>query len=645
MGICTLEPTEVNVGPLTGAFTFMPSASYPDPNADEASPSYDVAYQISGLSIGEHTYHVHNAGDTYSQDTASAQTNHYIGNTNARPADGPQEVGLLNQGQPVDSDGVDSDGSYTDTVMELNRGNSILGRGMVIHESDYRRSAQCVIGVSGTSATIMADPGPLVKTATCHLKPTTGNAPGARGTVDMFANQYNQLDVHYIVYGLSDGSYDLVVHEWGNIQQPDGSSTGTPFDPIVDGIEQPPITETFTSSNGVAQGEFTEVAGLLNGYNSIAGRSFVVKSGTTILMHGVIGITDQMLPMPHYPVYEASNPATGTMTVAAAVARLSGTGIHGRIEFNQLAKGHGQGKGIEVRYTIKGLTDGAHPIRIHTNGDNSGGVFTGYADATTAGTVGQVDSKPIGGTEGPTSIVSTNGIAMGSFIATKIRLNSFNSVTGRSVVIHASEADTTIVASGAIGVRHYVGAKSDAGGVVVTGAQAALRTPGGASAGTVTVAEGSVTWASLPAGTDSIAVMDAYDTFATTEGVKTVFRGSGTACTSGVGLIAQSGAAASGSNTNAKFTLAGIDSLVGRPVYVFNTANQIVASGVLGRTAETITAPTAEAVLANDPPKPTDPPSPNVNPIPATQGPAVNGATQASKGFALLVVGLFATLL
>lgn len=670
--VCDLEPTAVNQDQdLTGDFTFAPSESYDDPNLDEVTPSYDVKYTINGLSDGDHLYHVHNSGDTYSKDTAIAQTNHFIGQTNQRPAGGPQEVGLLRGGEPVNSLENGSEGGYTDKIMELNRANSILGRGMVIHESqDYKRSAQCVIGMTAENKGILVSPGPLVATATCHVKGTSA-APTVEGMVDLFVDKFNSLEAHVQIYNLPQATYKLQVREWGDVREADGSSTGTAFESIVDGNQQNPIEATLVSnSNEVALTQFTESTGLLNGFNSIAGRSLVVLSQDVVpvvLAQCVIGITDQMLPTPHYPVYEA---AAGTVpTVGTAVARMSGSaGVHGRVEFNQLIKGHGSGMGVEVRYTIAGLTPGSHAIRINTRGNvanvgNTGAQFTGFNSATpaTAGTVGKLTSKPIGAsTAAPTEIIAdAQGIAIGSFLADDIRLNSYNSVVGRSVVIHSTDDLSAVEAYGAIGVRHYVAALSDPGPVTDTAHCQLLSPETGADSaplGTITfTANGAnvdLAWTGIPAG--RISVNDAYDTFSTTPGVSTVFRGTAGSARStcpvsniflGVGLL-NNGApvTTTGTASDGSISLNGADSVVGRPVYVVDGSDAILASCVIGRDTETVAAPSDAQVFVNVPPPTTRAPTVNLAPTRNGKGPGVSGATQTTSGFACLVVALVAAL-
>jgi Cu/Zn superoxide dismutase len=670
--VCNLENTAVNpatISPRTSFFTFEPSIGY-NPNDDEATPSYNVNYFIQGLTGGEHTYHVHNAGDIISKDTGSAMTQHFIGNTNQRPAGGPQEVGLLNQGVPVDADtGGDSDGGYTDTVMELNRGNSILGRGIVIHQPDLSRAAQCVIGLKSIDTTEQVTPGPIVNSATCQLQGTT-DSPDVKGYVDLKANRENNVDVHASVYGLSDGTYSLMVHQWGDITAGDGSSTGIPYLP-QDGLTSGPNPSTsLSSANGIAKASFTEQLAKLNGMNNLMGRAFVVVDTSVptqpiIKAQCVIGTTDQQLPNPLYPVYAASTAVATTTTHAVArlhkTANNAGT-VHGRVEFNQLAKRHAQGMGVEVRYFLTGLTAGEHALRVNSKGDLGsalseasppvGTPFTGYAENNSVGSIGNLG----------TITADANGVASGSFISRDLRLNSYNSIVGRSVAIYSDATETQIVAVGAIGVRAYVTEKSDAHPPATT-AKCLMRAPNvaGAVLGTVSF-DGTGTNLVVTSNLNSaglLTVNKAYDTFETTAGVTEVYPGfsppgrtsSNLACGSslGVGLLNNGGTV----NTNgAVFTdtvakLSGENSILGRSLVLVdsNAGGNILGTCVIGVVDETTSTPSEAARLANYPVTLPPTASPfNPNPPGNTESPEVSVAMQASTGFGLLAFVLMAAL-
>jgi hypothetical protein len=69
-------------------------------------PSRQVTLAINGLPAGNHGFHVHTYGDI-SAISGSGTGGHFVGNcTSCRPANILQEVGMLNDGVPLVSNGV-----------------------------------------------------------------------------------------------------------------------------------------------------------------------------------------------------------------------------------------------------------------------------------------------------------------------------------------------------------------------------------------------------------------------------------------------------------------------------------------------------------------------------------------------------------
>jgi len=92
-----------------------------------------VDYEIFGLTDGQHPFHVHRWGDIGSSQ-ATFVGGHFIGNcSSCRPNGMPQEVGLLNDGVPLQSTASLASGQFTDTVAKLRGQNTILGRAIVVH--------------------------------------------------------------------------------------------------------------------------------------------------------------------------------------------------------------------------------------------------------------------------------------------------------------------------------------------------------------------------------------------------------------------------------------------------------------------------------------------------------------------------------
>lgn len=91
-----------------------------------------VSAQISGLTPGDHGFHIHQYGDCSSGDGKSAAGHFNPENkAHAGPTSAERHIGDMGN-ITADADG-NANHEYVDTVISLNGANSIIGRGVIIH--------------------------------------------------------------------------------------------------------------------------------------------------------------------------------------------------------------------------------------------------------------------------------------------------------------------------------------------------------------------------------------------------------------------------------------------------------------------------------------------------------------------------------
>ncbi|MFH5830793.1 superoxide dismutase family protein [Halalkalibaculum sp. DA3122] len=146
--VAVVHPTEGNE--VSGTVTF-----------EQTAEGVQVTAELSGLEEGRHGFHIHQYGDCTASDGTSAG-GHYnpAGNDHGAPTQDDRHMGDM--GNIV----ADSEGNatidYTDSVIELNGPDSIIGRGIVVHGGEDDLESQpsgaagprigCgVIGIANTS--------------------------------------------------------------------------------------------------------------------------------------------------------------------------------------------------------------------------------------------------------------------------------------------------------------------------------------------------------------------------------------------------------------------------------------------------------------------------------------------------------------
>ena len=126
--IAVLHSTEGNTA--AGVVTFA-----------QAEAGVRVVATISGLTPGEHGFHIHQYGDCSASDGTSAG-GHFNpeDQPHAGPHDAKRHVGDL--GNITANEDGDASLDYVDTKLSLSGGNSIIGRGVIVHSAPDDLSSQ-----------------------------------------------------------------------------------------------------------------------------------------------------------------------------------------------------------------------------------------------------------------------------------------------------------------------------------------------------------------------------------------------------------------------------------------------------------------------------------------------------------------------
>jgi len=452
---CEMVATSNNPNPeMGGQFEFLqdPTNDYSD--QDEGITKIQVSYAFNLLTNGDHRYHVHRYGDIFAADGA-ATGSHFVGVTNSRPQGGNQEVGLLNDGIPVQSDGGESSGSFPDNVATMNHYNSILGRGMVIHGTEDPdpniRAGQCVVGLTGENSGIQMYDSECVSKATCTLTPI-GDAT-VSGTVEIMTvgdGETKKLVFKALVYGLNNGAYSITAHTKGDVSA-DAANIGSLFGGShVDRTAGLLGGEDFSfqSKDGWATASFEDTVVGLNGPNSILGRSLVVRSLLGKFAVCAVGLAKNAeSPEPMKPT--GVTDGIPQITAASAVFQSATPALYGYVEFFLLESDHWLGgekkSGSRIRYRISGLTPG---MEYRMSITQYGGALNDFVGWNV--TYPFITERVAVGGFNHSIQADANGHAHAEIIDPHIKFNDYNSVLGRSIVIYSYSEGENIM-SGIIG--------------------------------------------------------------------------------------------------------------------------------------------------------------------------------------------------
>eukprot|EP00164_Ancoracysta_twista_P001084 GFYU01001419.1.p1 GENE.GFYU01001419.1~~GFYU01001419.1.p1 ORF type:complete len:725 (-),score=257.52 GFYU01001419.1:203-2377(-) len=459
----------VGAGTATGTVFFEP----------QTDGSTRVYARVSGITVGNHGFHVHQLGDISNTVDGTSAGGHYnpAAKNHALPAASATERHMGDMGNlKVEADGK----AYHDVTDSLlvtgGAAENIIGRAVVIHAdpddgagTSGNAGSRVMYGVIG-----LANPTtvPEVWEAVVSLQGTTGNAVSGDVTFTQVAGTGN-VKISGTVTGLADGEHAFHVHTYGDISVADGTGAGGHYNPDNKPHACHPSAERHVGDIGnivVAGGTYTFPANFerdlltLTGGKSIVGASVIIhagkddctgasgNAGARVAM-GVIGIkktSDSYI----------SNLATydGTNNPEFAVAVLKGTnncaGCGGTVAFKKSGTSD-----TEVHISLSGFPSSVHAFHIHEFGD--------ITDMTTGGSAGghynpahTVHGLPTAashhmGDLGNVDFVSGNATVVLKFAFVDMR-SAMANILGRGVVVHASN-DKGTGASGDAGSRLAAG--------------------------------------------------------------------------------------------------------------------------------------------------------------------------------------------
>lgn len=227
---------------------------------ENGAPAITVRYFFTGLAPGEHTWHIHRFGNITSPN-GTAVLGHFIGDCSGaqpcRPPSSLQEVGAIEDSVPIIADmNGNSYDVFTDSVIDFNGVDSIIGRGIIVHDLDPQfRISQGVIGIAGENApsgeftfSVNVSPEAVVD--------PLGTESSGTGRIEVVLNpNTNELNWNLEFSGLTSGSEAMRAAFLG------------PADRSLQGDEQVVIEDApFTSpSMGMVTIDDDQVADLLNG--------------------------------------------------------------------------------------------------------------------------------------------------------------------------------------------------------------------------------------------------------------------------------------------------------------------------------------------------------------------------------------------
>lgn len=120
--VCKLEP--IAASGVAGTLNFV-----------QVGNKVTLTGEITGLTPGEHGFHVHEKGDLSDKETGNSAGGHFnpAGHKHGKPGDAERHAGDLGN-ITADEKGV-AKLDIHDEVMSLHGDNSIVGRSIVVHES------------------------------------------------------------------------------------------------------------------------------------------------------------------------------------------------------------------------------------------------------------------------------------------------------------------------------------------------------------------------------------------------------------------------------------------------------------------------------------------------------------------------------
>lgn len=421
---------------------------------ENAKGDVQVSYVVAGVSVGNHMYHVHQAGDI-SSNTASATLGHFIGtcpffNSTCRVNATEKEVGNIDNGAPLiaDSNGNAARSWFTDSVLKLSGADSILGRSIVIHGNSGSatvRVAQCVIGVAMDVPVKISN---IPSFATC--KPVVPSSGVSLGTIRFTASPENVLRTHFQLMNLVPlGAYSNVAFK----RFPGDSAVNS------DIYVFPSALGIVASASGAVD-KYYDAPGLnvsLSGPMGVLGRTLIMTGGAGSSLPAiecVVGANEANDPTSANSPGVILAPVTGALITKATcqISRLNpySSAVNGRVTFNRTST-----DSLSVTVSLSGL-DASADVSQHVHQTGS------IESPTYADTLGHFlgtcnNANPCRPIQTPAILQEIGNLNNGLYVKSTatntldltftdiggpngLTFDGYNSIIGRTVVIHQPTA-------------------------------------------------------------------------------------------------------------------------------------------------------------------------------------------------------------
>eukprot|EP00026_Physarum_polycephalum_P001148 Phypoly_transcript_01149.p1 GENE.Phypoly_transcript_01149~~Phypoly_transcript_01149.p1 ORF type:complete len:1164 (-),score=154.84 Phypoly_transcript_01149:17-3508(-) len=448
-----------------------------------------------------HAMHVHTFGDINSP-TGANTGSHFIGSgidvhhceDNASRHEG-------DMGNWDVQDGGITQGKYLD-LLALSGNNSIIGRGVILHEkmddcmnaaNSGARIAQGVIGIANltnlpeevaamvqTNSTNTAcsggtTAGQPVTTAVVVLSPLAGS--NITGLVTFEQNGDGSVTVKAVVHGLSPSSaYGFHIHQFGDLHSENGIAAGPHYNPYAAPHGLPGSSSRHVGDMGnictydedghtaYYQYTFSDIV-TLSGLNNVIGRMVIIHSkfdnggsrtdfGSRIAQ-GVIGIGNNFTSITfpenitfNSPTCDAFDPYPPLEIGVAQIVGAVDTNVAGSVYFVTVNSSY-----VWVWANISGISynqEDLHGLHVHTFGD-----ITSAAAANVKGHYLGVDGVDIHACEYTSprhegdmgNWQAVNGSILASKTLDLLALTGGFSIIGRGIILHNETDDCATTSS------------------------------------------------------------------------------------------------------------------------------------------------------------------------------------------------------
>jgi superoxide dismutase, Cu-Zn family len=457
-----------------------------------ADDTHEVRFFGYGLPDGLHDIHAHTKGDISLRDASSVEE-HFVGScanslSPCRPYPALQEVGYIGDGYKVAADKLHASGVIIDKLIKLGGADSIVGRSIIMHGDGPFAAPRVMMGVigimdEGTTPAVPTDSGSTagdtnqVTRASCMPRETTNSLTSIDGSVELeFVPGTTDIQVTYMISGLTPGNHTWHVHQFGNLCKDDGSSVSGHFVGNC-GVGSPcrpgaPQTSSYqevgqmnngkpivADANGIAFGQFTDTVLSFGGDDAILGRSIIIHGNGTYpgirVAQCVIGRTREepnqrqsVMPTVNeagcrlQPTFVMSPPTLDTPVPLEAF-------VHFKYDSSlQTTQVSFRAERLPISSSLKWQVNTYGDMISRDDSVATGSLFVGSGGSRPAST-----SQAVGNIrDGIPLAVSAYGTTYGSFVDNSIRFNGQDSIVGRSVVVYDDSDGTNIIAQCVVGV-------------------------------------------------------------------------------------------------------------------------------------------------------------------------------------------------